>query len=89
MSGAPTLRTSLCNTAFCTWWRSWIGPRAIAEQIRSGLFLAHIGASTGRSTARQNYHPFCHAEWLFMHNGQIGGYSAIRRQLEMLIVPEF
>jgi len=24
-----------------------------------------------------------------MHNGQIGGYSAIRWQLEMLIVPEF
>ncbi len=63
--------------------------RAIAEQIRSSLFLAHVRASTGTSTARQNCHPFRHAEWLFMHNGQIGGYSAIRRQLEMLIAPEF
>jgi len=62
--------------------------RAIAEQIRSGLFLAHVRASTGTSTARQNCHPFRHAEWLFMHNGQIGGYLAIRRQLEMLIAPD-
>ena len=62
--------------------------RAIAEQIRSGLFLAHVRASTGTSTARQNCHPFRHNGWLFMHNGQIGGYAAIRRQLEMLIAPE-
>ncbi len=62
--------------------------RAIAEQIRSGLFLAHVRASTGTSTARQNCHPFRHDGWLFMHNGQIGGYGAIRRKLEMLIAPE-
>jgi len=61
--------------------------RALAEQIRSGLFLAHVRASTGTSTARQNCHPFRHGPWLFMHNGQIGGYGAIRRALEMLIDP--
>jgi glutamine amidotransferase len=60
---------------------------ALSEQIRSGLFLAHVRASTGTSTARQNCHPFRHGPWLFMHNGQIGGYGAIRRHLEMLIDP--
>ena len=61
---------------------------ALSEQIRSGLFLAHVRASTGTSTARQNCHPFRYGRWLFMHNGQIGGYTMIRRQLEMLIEPD-
>jgi glutamine amidotransferase len=62
--------------------------RSLAEQIRSGLFLAHVRASTGTGTARQNCHPFRHGRWLFMHNGQIGGYGEIRRRLEMAISPE-
>jgi glutamine amidotransferase len=62
--------------------------RSLAEQIRSGLFLAHVRASTGTGTARQNCHPFRHGRWLFMHNGQIGGYTEVRRRLEMEIAPE-
>ena len=49
--------------------------RSIAHQIRSGLFFAHVRASTGTATSRSNCHPFSHGKWLFMHNGQIGGYK--------------
>jgi len=59
--------------------------KSLAHQIRSGLFLAHVRASTGTATSRANCHPFAHGKWLFMHNGQIGGYERIRRRLEGMI----
>ena len=63
--------------------------RSIAHQIRSGLFLAHVRASTGTATSRANCHPFSHGKWLFMHNGQIGGYDRIRRRIEALVDDSF
>lgn len=59
--------------------------RSISEQIRSRLFFAHVRASTGTSTSRENCHPFRHEDTLFMHNGRIGGYRQIRREIEHLI----
>ncbi len=56
--------------------------RSLAGQIRARLFFAHVRASTGTETIRPNCHPFSHGRWLFMHNGQIGGYHRLRRQLE-------
>ncbi|MFP6731921.1 MAG: class II glutamine amidotransferase [Alphaproteobacteria bacterium] len=63
--------------------------RSLAEQIESPLFFAHVRASTGTSTARVNCHPFRHGPWLFMHNGQIGDYLKIRREIDHSIAPEF
>ncbi|MHA1566929.1 MAG: class II glutamine amidotransferase, partial [Alphaproteobacteria bacterium] len=59
--------------------------RSLAHQIRAGAFFAHVRASTGTATSRQNCHPFSHGRWLFMHNGQIGQYNRVRRKLENLI----
>jgi predicted glutamine amidotransferase len=56
--------------------------------VRSGLFFAHVRASTGTSTTRANCHPFAHGRHLFMHNGQIGGYGRIKRRLEAMIPDE-
>lgn len=56
--------------------------KSLCRQIRSGLFLAHVRASTGGATSRDNCHPFVSGRWSFMHNGQIGGFEAIRRRLE-------
>jgi glutamine amidotransferase len=47
-----------------------------------------VRASTGTSTTRANCHPFTHGRYLFMHNGQIGGYGRIKRRLESLIPDE-
>lgn len=55
---------------------------ALAATVRSGLFFAHVRAATGGGISRQNCHPFRHGRWLFMHNGQIGGYPRVRRALE-------
>ena len=57
----------------------------LCRHIRSHLFFAHVRASTGTPTTRPNCHPFTHGRWLFMHNGQVGNWSLIRRQVEALI----
>ena len=58
---------------------------SLSEQISSRLFFAHVRASTGTSTSRENCHPFRHGQSLFMHNGRIGGYGDIRREIEQMI----
>lgn len=58
---------------------------SICAQVRSPLFFAHVRAATGTATARANCHPFTFGTSLFMHNGQIGGYSQMRRSIEGLI----
>lgn len=54
----------------------------LCRMIRSPLFLAHVRASTVGETARTNCHPFRHGGWSFMHNGQIGDFARLRRDLE-------
>ena len=55
---------------------------ALAQNLRSGLFFAHVRAATAGANSRQNCHPFRRGRHLFMHNGQIGGYAQLRRTLE-------
>ncbi len=66
---------------------AWSDPnlRSLTAQVKSGLFLAHVRASTGTATSRNNCHPFAHGRWSFMHNGQIGGYDQFRRDADMMI----
>ena len=59
--------------------------RSLCAQVRSRLFFAHVRASTGTATTRANCHPFAAGPFMFMHNGQIGGWHAVRRRVEELI----
>jgi glutamine amidotransferase len=59
--------------------------RSICAQVRSRLFFAHIRAATGTATTRANCHPFSAGRFMFMHNGQVGGWAAVRRRVEALI----
>ena len=59
--------------------------RHLCRHIRSHLFFAHVRAATGTPTTRPNCHPFAHGKWMFMHNGQIGDWSLIRRKVEEMI----
>ncbi|MFG6446674.1 class II glutamine amidotransferase [Roseateles sp. BYS180W] len=56
---------------------------ALCANVRSPLFFAHVRAATGGGITRLNCHPFQHGPWMFMHNGQIGGFSQLRRIMEM------
>jgi predicted glutamine amidotransferase len=62
--------------------------RELAAHVKSGLFFAHIRASTGTAVQQTNCHPFRHDRWLWMHNGQIRGFSTIKRELTMAVYPE-
>ncbi|WP_171177266.1 class II glutamine amidotransferase [Ruegeria sp. HKCCD8929] len=59
--------------------------KQLAHHTRSGLFLAHVRASTGTATSRNNCHPFGYGRWCFMHNGQAGGHERIRQALDGMI----
>ena len=50
--------------------------------MRAGVFLAHVRASTFGGASYQNCHPFTYGRWSFVHNGQIGGFELLRRELE-------
>ena len=66
---------------------AWSDPnlRSLTATVRSHLFMAHVRASTGTATSRNNCHPFAVGRWSFMHNGQFGGYVRYRREVEALI----
>jgi predicted glutamine amidotransferase len=61
---------------------------ALSHTLKSRLFFAHVRAATAGGIARQNCHPFRHGQYLFMHNGQIGGYAQVRRTLESWLPDE-
>jgi predicted glutamine amidotransferase len=62
--------------------------RYLCRHIQSHLYFAHVRAATGTPTTRPNCHPFACGRWLFMHNGIIGNWPRLRRQVEALIPDE-
>ncbi|MTH96158.1 class II glutamine amidotransferase, partial [Roseibium sp. RKSG952] len=70
---------------------AWSDPNLLqlAHHVKAPVFLAHVRASTGTATSRDNCHPFTYGRWSFMHNGQIGGYDRIRRRVDNMIPDAF
>jgi predicted glutamine amidotransferase len=61
--------------------------RELAGHIESPLFLAHVRATSGTAVQQTNCHPFRHGRWLFVHNGVVDGFHAMRRELMLAIDP--
>jgi predicted glutamine amidotransferase len=61
--------------------------REITAHVRSPMFFAHIRAAIGSPVQQTNCHPFRHGRWLFMHNGFIGNFAAIKRDLALAVDP--
>jgi glutamine amidotransferase len=57
----------------------------LCRHISAHLFFAHVRAATSTPTTRPNCHPFIHGRFMFMHNGSLGDWDLIRRQVEALI----
>ena len=54
----------------------------IARVTQSGCVLAHVrAASPGLAVTETNCHPFVHGRFAFMHNGQLGGFARVRREI--------
>lgn len=62
--------------------------REISEHLETGLFFAHIRASTGSAVQETNCHPFRYRNWLWMHNGLIKDFPRIKRELALAVEPE-
>jgi len=69
---------------------AWSDPnlRELAAHIASPLFLVHIRAAIGSPVQQTNCHPFRHGRWLFVHNGYLGGFQQVRRELMLALDPE-
>jgi predicted glutamine amidotransferase len=59
--------------------------RELAGHISSPLFFAHVRAAIGSPVQQTNCHPFRHQRWLFMHNGYIDGFAAIKRDMVLAV----
>jgi glutamine amidotransferase len=59
----------------------------VAHHVRSGLFFAHIRATTGTAVQQTNCHPFRRDRWLWMHNGMINDFHLLRRDLALAVDP--
>jgi glutamine amidotransferase len=61
--------------------------REIASHVESHLFLAHIRASSGTPVQQTNCHPFRYGKWLWVHNGLVGDWFKVKRDLVLGIDP--
>ena len=62
--------------------------RELAMHVASPLVLAHIRASSGSAVQQTNCHPFRHGRWLWMHNGLLRDFAAVKRDLALAVDPE-
>jgi glutamine amidotransferase len=61
--------------------------QALAAQIESRMFVAHVRATTGSPVQRTNCHPFNFGKWLFVHNGNINEFGKLHRDLVIAVSP--
>jgi glutamine amidotransferase len=61
--------------------------REISGHASAGRVFAHIRATTGTPVQQTNCHPFRHGRWLWMHNGSIGDFASVKRDLTLEVEP--
>jgi glutamine amidotransferase len=59
----------------------------LSAHVRSPRVFAHIRAAIGSPVQQTNCHPFRAGNWLWMHNGFIDGFHAMKRDLAMMVDP--
>jgi predicted glutamine amidotransferase len=63
--------------------------REVGAHVMSPLVFAHIRASSGTAVQQTNCHPFRHGRWLWIHNGVIRDFHAVKRDLVLAVDPSF
>ncbi|MBD7996371.1 class II glutamine amidotransferase [Arthrobacter sp. Sa2CUA1] len=61
--------------------------RELAAQASAGRVFAHIRATTGTAIQQTNCHPFRYGQWLWMHNGVLGDFLKVKRDLALAVDP--
>lgn len=57
----------------------------LSKKIISPAFFAHVRAASMGGVTHYNCHPFIFRNWMFMHNGGIHHFLAIKRHLRHLL----
>ncbi|KAF1994347.1 N-terminal nucleophile aminohydrolase [Amniculicola lignicola CBS 123094] len=80
---SPTLGPDPC--VFTSTIPAWncINLSRLASKTTSSLIFAHVRATTEGNLSDSNCHPFIYKNLMFMHNGGIGCWRAIKRRLAM------
>jgi glutamine amidotransferase len=60
----------------------------IIRQLRSTCFVGHVRHSTVGDVTTFNCHPFSYKNYLFVHNGTIHRFNAIKRELRRTLADE-
>ncbi|GAA4346512.1 class II glutamine amidotransferase [Angustibacter luteus] len=61
--------------------------RELSRAIESPLFFSHVRAAAGPPIQQTNCHPFRYENWLFMHNGGLADFDAVKRDLTFAVDP--
>ena len=61
--------------------------RELTRAVESPLFFSHVRAAAGPPIQQTNCHPFRHENWLFMHNGGLAAFDAVKRDLTFAVDP--
>ena len=59
----------------------------LSAHIETPILFAHIRASSGTPVQQSNCHPFRYGGWLWMHNGLIGDFHAVKRDIALAVDP--
>lgn len=60
----------------------------LAEKLRSNCFLAHVRSASHGDVTLDNCHPFHYKQFLYMHNGDIGDFALIKRDMHHTLSDE-
>ena len=77
-----------CFRSFMPAWSDSNLPYLVSK-ITTDCFLAHVRASTTGGVAVDSCHPFVFEEYAFMHNGGLGDFSRIKRNIINLLDDSF
>lgn len=69
---------------------AWDSPNlgTLTPHLSSGLFMGHLRAAPGSAISTASCHPFVHDNWMFQHNGGIGGFSRLKQGLISQVDPD-
>jgi glutamine amidotransferase len=82
---APTISNepALFKSVFPAW--NDVNLLSLASKIMSPAFFAHVRAASSGGVAQTNCHPFIYQQWMFMHNGEIHDFMAVKRHIRHLL----
>ena len=78
---APTLSAEPCIFTSTTPAWNCVNLARLARKITSSLVFAHVRATTRGALSESNCHPFAYHSIMFMHNGHLANFTAIKRML--------